>query len=76
MGFTRVRVGEHIIGQGISPTTGQNITGKHGDVTKTYKHFDDDVVEIAWRKGGTDTVSQKNVSGTGQCSGRRGCLGQ
>lgn len=67
MGYTKVRAGDHVIGSGRSPQTGQNVSGKHGDVTGTRDHFGDSVVEVTWRSGGSDTVRQDNVSGTGMC---------
>jgi hypothetical protein len=75
MGYSKVRRGDHVIGSGKSPSTGKNINGKHGDVTDAYNHMDGDIVEVKWKSGDSDTVRQDNVSGTGQCNGRRGCQG-
>ncbi|MGH3628449.1 MAG: hypothetical protein ACRDRL_13565 [Sciscionella sp.] len=76
MGLTRVRAGDHVIGSGRSPQTGQNVSGKHGDVTDTRDHFGDQVVEVTWKDGKTDTVTQNNVSGTGLCGrGGKSCRG-
>lgn len=71
MGFTRVRAGDHVIGSGRSPKTGDRIDNKHGDVTNVRDHFGEEVVEVTWRGGAKDAVRQENVSGTGMC-GRDG----
>lgn len=71
MGFTRVKSGDHVIGQGRSPKTGQSVANKHGDVTDVRDHFGEDVVDVTWKDGKTDSVRQENVSGTGMC-GRGG----
>lgn len=74
MGFTRVRAGDHVIGSGRSPQTGQSVSGKHGDVTDVRDHFGDDVVDVTWKDGSSDSVRQSNVSGTGMCgNGGRKC---
>lgn len=75
MGFSKVRSGDHVIGEGFSPTTGKYISGKHGDVEDAYSHMGNDVVVVKWKDGTTDTVRQSNVEGTGQCSTRHGCSG-
>lgn len=75
MGLTRVRAGDHVIGVGRSPQTGQVVEGKHGDVIGTRDHFGEEVVDVTWKDGGADTVRQSNVSGTGMCRGRKGCQG-
>lgn len=66
MGYSKVRAGDRVIGQGSSPSTGKRIQGKLGWVDDVRDHLGDDVVCVTWDDGGTDEVRQDNVSGTQQ----------
>lgn len=62
----RVDVGDTVIGQGLSPTTGNRLNGKRGTVTDVEDHFGQDLLTVEWSDGSTDRVYQDNVSGTQQ----------
>lgn len=66
MGYTRVRAGDTVIGNGVSPITGRRIENKLGTVTDVRDHLGEDIVHVEWEDGTTDEVRQENVSGTRQ----------
>lgn len=72
-GKTSVNAGDHVICTGLSPSTGRRMQGEHGDVTATGDHFGNKTVTVELKGGDTETLYEDNVSGTGQCGGRRGC---
>lgn len=64
MARSRFRSGDHVV---------SNRNGKHGDVKNVVDNMGTGMPVVEWKSGGTETVFDSEISGTGQCKGRNGC---
>lgn len=47
-----------------------NRRGKHGDVVEIVDSMGTEMPKVKWRGGGTDTVFDQELNGTGMCGNR------
>lgn len=63
-GKSKFRDGDHVI----------NKRGKHGNVTEIVDSVGTEMPKVKWRDGGSETVFDSEISGTGMCgNGGRNC---
>ncbi len=58
LGQSKFQKGDHVIRQRGS---------KHGDVTEIVDANGTEMPKVKWRDGGTETVFDREISGTGMC---------